>query len=74
MQEFATNAWSIVRVLSGSASQIEVGVSKAKSLNNGHGDNCGTGGPSYNVEILREMLKQGLSNIAVTPLWDKAPV
>lgn len=39
-----------------------------------HGDNTGAGGPADNVEVLREMLAQGLSDIAVTPIRDPQSV
>ena len=76
MAELVTQAWEHRREFVWQAESIQAGVEKAAMLSEGpivvadHGDNTGAGGPADNVEVLREMLRQGLSDIAVSPIWD----
>jgi microcystin degradation protein MlrC len=76
MQELISAAWRRRADFVWQCKSVEAGVSAAASLTDGpvvvadHGDNTGAGGPSDNVEVLREMLRQGLDNIVTAPLWD----
>ncbi|WP_349606824.1 M81 family metallopeptidase [Cupriavidus sp. DF5525] len=39
-----------------------------------HGDNCGAGGPTDEMTVLREVLRQGLDGVVAGPFWDPAAV
>ncbi len=39
-----------------------------------HGDNCGAGGPQDNMEVLEEVLRLGLEDVAAGPIWDPGSV
>lgn len=39
-----------------------------------HGDNCASGGTTDNMEVLREVLKQGLQEVIAGPFWDPGAV
>ncbi len=55
-------------------------IGRAKQLADGpiilvdHGDNCGAGGPTDNMAVLREVMRQGLKNVVAGPFWDPAAV
>lgn len=76
MDALIDQAWARRRDFVWQCEPVEVGVRKAAILDDGpvvvadHGDNTGAGGPADNVDVLREMLRQGLSDIAVAPIWD----
>ncbi|WP_454743799.1 M81 family metallopeptidase [Cupriavidus necator] len=39
-----------------------------------HGDNCGAGGPTDEMTVLGEVLRQGLDGVVAGPFWDPAAV
>lgn len=39
-----------------------------------HGDNSGAGGPTDNMTVLREVMRQGLKDVLAGPFWDPAAV
>lgn len=39
-----------------------------------HGDNCGAGGPTDEMTVLKEVLRQGLDGVVAGPFWDPAAV
>ena len=55
-------------------------ISRAKQLADGpiilvdHGDNCGAGGPTDLMAVLREVMRQGLKDVVAGPFWDPAAV
>ena len=58
------------------AEPLEETITRAKALTEGpivladYGDNSGAGGQMDDVSVLREILRQGLENVAVGPIWD----
>ncbi|MEM7294013.1 MAG: M81 family metallopeptidase [Pseudomonadota bacterium] len=76
MNELIAAAWHKREDFVWQCASIEEGVAQAAALKDGpvvvadHGDNTGAGGPSDNIEVLREMLRQGLSGIVTAPIWD----
>jgi microcystin degradation protein MlrC len=59
---------------------LEDSIAFAKTLGDGpvvladHGDNCGAGGQSDNMAVLREALQQGLTDLVAGPVWDPEAV
>ncbi len=59
---------------------MEVSIARAKSLDDGpivlveHGDNCGAGGNQDVMAAIEEIMRQGLTDVAVSPVWDPAAV
>lgn len=55
-------------------------IARAKLLEDGpivlvdHGDNAGAGGPTDVMAVLREAMRQGLSDMVAGPFWDPAAV
>lgn len=55
---------------------LDVTIGKAKAISEGpvviadYGDNAGAGGQMDDVSVVREILRQGLSDVAVGPVWD----
>ncbi|HEU0231401.1 MAG TPA: M81 family metallopeptidase [Burkholderiaceae bacterium] len=55
-------------------------IARAKALQEGpvvlvdHGDNCGAGGPTDVMAVLREAMRQGLTDMVAGPFWDPAAV
>lgn len=55
-------------------------IARAKQLPDGpvvlvdHGDNCGAGGPTDVMAVLREALRQGLTDMVAGPFWDPGAV
>ncbi|MCP3022952.1 M81 family metallopeptidase [Cupriavidus basilensis] len=55
-------------------------VARAKTLDGGpvvlvdHGDNCGAGGPTDQMSVLAEVMRQGLDDVVAGPFWDPAAV
>jgi microcystin degradation protein MlrC len=58
----------------------ETSIAFAKTLDTGpiiladHGDNSGAGGAADDMSAIREMLRQGLSDIVAGPIWDPEAV
>jgi microcystin degradation protein MlrC len=59
---------------------VETSLARARDLEGGpiilvdHGDNCGAGGPQDNMEVLEEVLRLGLEDVAAGPIWDPESV
>ena len=59
---------------------VETSLARARDLDEGpiilvdHGDNCGAGGPQDNMEVLEEVLRLGLEDVAAGPIWDPGSV
>lgn len=59
---------------------LEDSIARAKALTEGpivlvdHGDNCGAGGPTDVMAVLREVMRQGLSDVVAGPFWDPEAV
>src|SRR5919202_4119993 len=59
---------------------LEVAVARARQLTDGpivlldHADNVGSGGTADSMTVIRELLRQGLSDVAVAAVWDPAAV
>ena len=55
-------------------------IARAKALDDGpvilvdHGDNCGAGGNQDVMDVLAEVMRQGLDDVAAGPIWDPASV
>jgi len=55
-------------------------VARARKLDSGpvvlvdHGDNCGAGGPTDQMSVLAEVMRQGLDDVVAGPFWDPAAV
>lgn len=55
-------------------------IARAKTLTQGpvvlvdHGDNCGAGGPTDEMTVLGEVLRQGLEGVVAGPFWDPGAV
>lgn len=55
-------------------------VARAKTLDGGpvvlvdHGDNCGAGGPTDQMSVLAEVMRQGLDDVVAGPFWDPSAV
>ncbi|NUO85806.1 MAG: M81 family metallopeptidase [Cupriavidus sp.] len=55
-------------------------IARAKTLTQGpvvlvdHGDNCGAGGPTDEMTVLGEVLRQGLEGVVAGPFWDPRAV
>lgn len=55
-------------------------IAQAKAFEEGpivladHGDNCGAGGPQDSMDVLAEVIKQGLTDVVAGPLYDPASV
>lgn len=59
---------------------METSIAHAKTLDAGpivlvdHGDNCGAGGPTDEMSVLAEVLRQGLEDVVAGPFWDPQAV
>lgn len=59
---------------------MDVSIARAKILNDGpivlveHGDNCGAGGNQDVMAAIEEIMRQDLTGVAVSPIWDPASV
>ena len=59
---------------------VETSLQRAMELDDGpvilvdHGDNCGAGGPQDNMDVLEEVLRLGLDDVAAGPIWDPESV
>ncbi|MGX6566418.1 M81 family metallopeptidase [Cupriavidus necator] len=59
---------------------MEESIARAKTLTQGpvvlvdHGDNCGAGGPTDEMTVLGEVLRQGLEGVVAGPFWDPGAV
>lgn len=59
---------------------MEASIARARALTQGpvvlvdHGDNCGAGGPTDEMTVLGEVLRQGLEGVVAGPFWDPGAV
>ena len=59
---------------------MQESIAKAKQLAEGpivlvdHGDNCGAGGPTDVMDVLEEVMRQGLTDVVAGPFWDPEAV
>ena len=59
---------------------MEDSIARARTAETGpvilvdHGDNCGAGGPTDEMTVLGEVLRQGLEGVVAGPFWDPAAV
>ena len=59
---------------------LDVSIARAKTLDSGpvvlveHGDNCGAGGNQDVMAVVEEVMRQGLQDVAVSPIWDPQSV
>lgn len=62
------------------AEPLSDSIAAAKQLAEGpivlvdHGDNCGAGGTTDVMAVLREVMEQGLEDVVAGPIWDPAAV
>ncbi len=80
MDELAALAWSRRKEFVYTGEPLEETIAHARTLRDGpvllvdHGDNCGAGGPTDNMRVLREVLHQGLEQVIAGPFWDPQAV
>ena len=73
-------AWSRRADFVYSLEPMDVSIARAKTLSDGpivlveHGDNCGAGGNQDVMATIQEIMRQGLTDVAVSPIWDPASV
>ncbi|MBF6987081.1 M81 family metallopeptidase [Cupriavidus sp. IK-TO18] len=59
---------------------METSIARAREAKAGpvilvdHGDNCGAGGPTDEMTVLGEVLRQGLKDVVAGPFWDPGAV
>ncbi|BDB27004.1 M81 family metallopeptidase [Cupriavidus sp. P-10] len=59
---------------------METSIARARDAEAGpvilvdHGDNCGAGGPTDEMTVLGEVLRQGLKDVVAGPFWDPGAV
>ncbi len=59
---------------------METSIARARDVEAGpvilvdHGDNCGAGGPTDEMTVLGEVLRQGLKDVVAGPFWDPGAV
>jgi len=79
-QNILRNAWSNKEQFIWYDKPLEESIKEAKNLTDGpillldHPDNCASGATQDTMAVLREALKQGLTNIAVGPIRDPQAV
>ncbi|MGH8856609.1 MAG: M81 family metallopeptidase [Polaromonas sp.] len=80
MVELTEMAWSRRADFVFPIEPMEDSVARAKTLDGGpvilvdHGDNCGAGGPTDQMSVLGEVMRQGLDDVVAGPFWDPAAV
>ena len=80
MRELTEMAWSRRADFVFPLESMQVSIARAKALEVGpvvladHGDNCGAGGPTDQMSVLAEVIRQGLSDVVAGPFWDPASV
>ncbi|MEO6321386.1 MAG: M81 family metallopeptidase [Polaromonas sp.] len=80
MTELTEMAWSRRADFVFPIEPMEDSVARAKTLDGGpvvladHGDNCGAGGPTDQMSVLAEVIRQGLNDVVAGPFWDPAAV
>ncbi|VTU13218.1 hypothetical protein SRS16CHR_00458 [Variovorax sp. SRS16] len=80
LDELAEMAWARREDFVYAGEALERTIAHAKTLRDGpillvdHGDNCGAGGPTDNMRVLREVFDQGLDDVIAGPFWDPQAV
>ncbi len=80
LDELMDSAWQRREEFVFEIEPVETSLNRARELDDGpiilvdHGDNCGAGGPQDNMEVLEEILRLGLEDVAAGPIWDRDSV
>lgn len=80
LDELCAMAWDRRRDFVFDIEPLEVSIAKAKALPDGpvvlvdHGDNCGAGGSTDVMAVLREVIRQGLTDVLAGPICDPQAV
>lgn len=80
LEELCNLAWERRKDFIFPIEPLAESICHAKQLGEGpiilvdHGDNCGAGGPTDDMTILREVMRQGLKDVVAGPFWDPAAV
>ena len=80
LDELCDLAWSRRADFVFESGSVPESIAHAKTLKDGpvllidHGDNCGAGGVTDVMDVLEEVLKQGLQDVVAGPFWDPATV
>jgi len=80
LEELTQMAWSRRSEFVFPLEPMEASVAHAKQLTEGpvilvdHGDNCGAGGPTDNMRVLEEVMRQQLDDVVAGPFWDPQSV
>lgn len=76
LEEVLDMAWQRRQEFVFTAEPMEQSIAYAKGLNQypvvlaDHGDNCGAGGNADSMAVIREVMHQGLTQVAAGPIWD----
>ncbi len=80
LDELSAMAWSRRADFIVPIEPMDVSIANAKALEAGpvvlvdHGDNCGAGGPTDEMSVLAEVIRQGLTDVVAGPFWDPQAV
>lgn len=80
LDELCDLAWSRRADFVFPSEPVPQAIAHAKTLEQGpvllidHGDNCGAGGVTDIMDVLEEVLRQGLQDVVAGPFWDPATV
>ncbi len=80
LDELADMAWARRDDFIFPTEPVQQSIAYAKSLTEGpvilvdHGDNCGAGGTTDVMAVLKEVIEQGLEDVVAGPFWDPAAV
>ncbi len=80
LDELCQMAWERRDAFVYEVEPLHVTISRASQLEQGpvilvdHGDNCGAGGVTDVMAVLKEVMKQGLTDVVAGPFWDPAAV
>ncbi len=80
LDELSAMAWSRRADFIFPIEPMETSIAQAKALEEGpvvlvdHGDNCGAGGPTDEMSVLAEVIRQGLTDVVAGPFWDPQAV
>lgn len=80
LEELTQMAWQRRHDFVYRSEPFEQSIASAKKIQEGpvflvdHGDNCGAGGPTDGMEVLREAMRQGLQDVVAGPFCDPVAV
>ncbi|MFT4066495.1 M81 family metallopeptidase [Paraburkholderia sp.] len=80
VDELATMAWQRRADFIYPPESLDVSLDRAQRFDDGpvllvdHGDNCGAGGPTDVMTVLREVLARGMRDVVAGPFWDPQTV